>query len=210
MFDLIVSSAGGFILLVPFLLLCGVLRLCSKGPLFFTQQRIGRFGKPFTCVKFRTMRTGADRDGPVTTAGDGRITACGRILRRLKIDELPQLWNVLIGTMSLVGPRPDVPGYADRLSGEARKILDLRPGITGPATLFFRFEEQLLAAAEDPVRFNDDLLWPMKVAMNLNYLKSWSLARDVGYILITLVPPLNRLVKLIPEPPLDPKALQKR
>ena len=106
--------------------------------------------------------------------------------------------------MSFVGPRPDVPGYADRLGGEARKILDLRPGITGPATLYFRFEEQLLADVNDPRRFSDEVLWPIKVAMNLEYLKSWSLLNDIGFVLITFVPSLNRFLKLVPEPPLDP------
>lgn len=208
LFDLILSSAGGLLLLLPFLLLCGTLRLCSRGPLFYTQRRIGRSGGVFTCVKFRTMRTDADEAGSVTTAVDDRITASGRILRRWKLDELPQLWNVLIGNMSFVGPRPDVPGYADRLSGEARKILDLRPGITGPATLYFRFEERLLAAVPDPVRFNDEVIWPMKVAMNLDYLKSWNLLRDIGFILITVVPSLNHHLKLVPEPPINTAALR--
>jgi lipopolysaccharide/colanic/teichoic acid biosynthesis glycosyltransferase len=111
--------------------------------------------------------------------------------------------------MSLVGPRPDVPGYADRLSGEARAILDIRPGITGPATLYFRFEERLLAGVPDPVRFNDEVLWPLKVAMNIDYLKSRSFLRDIGFILITLAPALNRFLKLVPEPPLDPEALRR-
>ncbi len=210
LFDAAAALIGCILLLVPFLLLCGILRLVSHGPLFFAQQRVGQFAKPFTCIKFRTMRTGADRDGAITTAVDGRITASGRILRRLKIDELPQLWNVLIGTMSLVGPRPDVPGYADRLTGEAKRILCLRPGITGPATVYFRYEEQLLAAVADPVRFNDEVIWPMKVAMNLHYLESWSLAGDIGLLSITVMPWLNRFLKLVPEPPLDPESLQAR
>jgi lipopolysaccharide/colanic/teichoic acid biosynthesis glycosyltransferase len=209
LFDLFVASAGGLVLLVPFMVLCLVLRLFSRGPVFFIQPRIGRFGKPFACIKFRTMRIDAERDGPVTTAADDRITPSGRILRRLKIDELPQLWNVLIGNMSMVGPRPDVSGYADRLSGEAREILCLRPGITGPATLYFRDEERLLSAVKDPIAFNNEVLWPIKVAMNLAYLKSWSLARDIGFILITVVPLLNRVIKLVPEAPSEPEALSR-
>ena len=210
LFDALAAFIGCVLLLVPVLLLCGVLRLTSRGPLFFAQRRIGQSGKPFTCVKFRTMRIGGDRDGTITTAADGRITASGRILRRLKIDELPQLWNVLVGDMSLVGPRPDVPGYADRLTGEAKQILCLRPGITGPATLYFRFEERLLAGVADPVRFNDEIIWPMKVAMNLRYLKTWSLAGDIGLLAITVMPWLNRFLKLVPEPPVDPASLQER
>ena len=209
LFDIAVSGAGLVVLSPLFALLCALVKYSSRGPVFFRQKRVGRGARLFTAIKFRTMYNGTEKHGVITAASDPRITRLGRILRRLKIDELPQLWNVLVGNTSLVGPRPDVPGYADRLSGEARKILDLRPGITGPATLYFRFEEQLLAAVPDPARFNDEVLWPMKVAMNLNYLKSWSFWRDIGFILITLAPLLNRFLKLIPDPPLDPEALRR-
>jgi lipopolysaccharide/colanic/teichoic acid biosynthesis glycosyltransferase len=126
----------------------------------------------------------------ITVAGDVRITPVGRCLRRFKLDELPQLYNVLVGQMSLVGPRPDVPGYADRLQGEAARLLELRPGITGPATVAFRDEEQLLAAARDPVAYNDQVLYPAKVQLNLDYLKKISLREDLRWILRTLLPSL--------------------
>lgn len=169
--------------------------------MFFAQKRVGKNGELFNAVKFRTMRLGAEREGTVTTADDARVTPIGRILRRFKLDELPQLWNVLTGRMSFVGPRPDVPGYADRLSGEARKILCLRPGITGPATLYFRNEEELLAQAQDLKTFNDTVVWPAKVNLNLKYLEQWSFGKDIGYILITIFPALNRYLSLVPESP---------
>ena len=185
----VVCALAGLILLWP-LMLCIALciRLTSRGPALFRQQRVGRFGTLFTCVKFRTMCVDADRAGTVTAAGDSRVTPFGRMLRRLKLDELPQLLNVLGGSMSLVGPRPDVAGYADRLSGEARRILQLRPGITGPATLAFRNEEALLARAADPKAYNDKVIWPEKVRLNLDYVDRWSLLRDIHYLLQTLLP----------------------
>ena len=142
--DVAASLAGLLVLLVPGVLIALVIRLSSPGPVFFVQMRVGRHGRPFRCVKFRTMRLGADAAGPVTAAGDSRVTPVGRVLRRYKLDEWPQIWNVLLGHMSLVGPRPDVPGYADRLEGDARRLLELRPGITCPTTLYFRDEEALL------------------------------------------------------------------
>ena len=146
----------------------------------FSQQRIGRYGRQFTIRKIRTMRA---IEGPhVTAAGDRRITPRGELLRRTKIDELPQLWNVLKGDMSFVGPRPDVPGYADLLTGENRKVLDLRPGLTGPATLKYRDEEIVLAAQADPVTYNDEVIWPDKVAINRAYQENWSLVGDLIYI----------------------------
>jgi lipopolysaccharide/colanic/teichoic acid biosynthesis glycosyltransferase len=132
------------------------------------------------------------------------VTQPGTFLRRHKLDELPQLWNVLKGDMSFVGPRPDVPGYADLLTGEERRILDVRPGITGPATLYFRGEEELLAAADDPVAENDLVLYPKKTQLNLEYLDTWSLRHDLGYILVTVVPSLDRWLRLVPERPQPP------
>jgi lipopolysaccharide/colanic/teichoic acid biosynthesis glycosyltransferase len=123
----------------------------------------------------------------------------GKFLRRFKLDELPQLWNVFMGKMSFVGPRPDVPGYADKLEEEARKILELRPGITGPATLYFRNEEELLAKAENPKEFNDRVIWPKKVQLNLCYYYHWSFWRDIGYIIVTVFPALDRFCNLIPQ-----------
>ncbi len=165
--------------------------------MFFRQKRVGRNGVLFYIIKFRTMRIGAEDGGSITAAGDSRITAMGRLLRRFKLDEFPQLWNVLIGRMSFVGPRPDVPGYADELHGSDRRILDMRPGITGPASLCFRNEEKILAAQADPRAYNDQVIWPKKVTINLAYMRNWSFWRDIGYILITIIPGLNKWLNLI-------------
>jgi lipopolysaccharide/colanic/teichoic acid biosynthesis glycosyltransferase len=149
----------------------------------------------------RTMTTGADSAGTVTTATDKRVTRIGRFLRKFKFDEFPQLYNVFIGKMSFVGPRPDVPGYADRLSGDDRRLLELRPGITGPATIFFRYEEEILANAENPEAYNDTVLWPVKVRMNLRYLDTWNFMRDLGYILLTVLPFTARWITVLPPSP---------
>jgi lipopolysaccharide/colanic/teichoic acid biosynthesis glycosyltransferase len=180
------------------LLLAAVIKISSNGPAIYSQRRIGQYGKPFLCYKFRTMYTGSDRFGSVTTGTDKRVTPIGRILRRFKLDELPQLWNVMIGRMSFVGPRPDVPGYADQLDGENRLILELRPGITGPASLYFRNEEEILANVDNPNEYNDKVIWPEKVKINREYLKKWSFWKDIGYILVTVLPIANNVVKLIP------------
>lgn len=153
---------------------------------FFRQTRIGRYGAKFKIVKIKTMVSIIGVEGTITGAQDPRITRIGAILRRYKIDELPQLFNVLIGDMSFVGPRPDVPGYADRLEGSAREILSLRPGITGPASLKYRNEGELLSAQDDPLKFNDQVIYPDKVRINLEYLQTWSLRRDIYYIFVTL------------------------
>jgi len=157
-------------------------------PIFFRQQRVGQNGRLFEIVKFRTMVVSNDSN-TITVSGDDRITRLGAFLRKYKLDELPQLWNVLKGEMSFVGPRPDVPGYMDRLEGEARAILLLRPGITGPATLAFRNEEELLAKTPDPKRYNDEVIFPRKVRINLQYFQQASLFYDVKLILATV---LNR------------------
>ena len=125
-------------------------------------------------------------DTTVTTKNDIRITKWGHFFRRTKLDELPSLWNVLKGDMSLVGPRPDVPGYADKLTGDNRRILQLRPGITGPATLKYANEEQLLANVDDPVKYNDEVIFPDKVRINLEYLDNWSLWLDIKIIIRTI------------------------
>lgn len=156
-----------------------LIRIAEGSPVFYHQERIGRQGKPFTLVKFRTMVTGAEHLGSVTTASDSRITPLGRFLRKTKLDELPQLWNVLKGDMSLVGPRPEVPEYARRLTGEAAQILAVRPGITSLASLVFRHEEQLLAAAPDPKKYNDEVLFPEKIRLNLEYVRTCSLKQDL-------------------------------
>jgi lipopolysaccharide/colanic/teichoic acid biosynthesis glycosyltransferase len=153
---------------------------------FFRQIRVGRDGTLFEMRKVRTMRTAEGPQTTVTTRLDQRITRSGSWMRRWKIDELPQLVNVVRGQMSLVGPRPDVPGFADRLEGRDRVLLSLRPGITGPATLAYRHEETLLAAVSDPERYNEEVLWPAKVRLNREYLSCWTIQQDLSYLVATL------------------------
>ncbi|MCG5516397.1 MULTISPECIES: sugar transferase [unclassified Ectothiorhodospira] len=154
---------------------------------FFTQQRVGRDGRLFRVIKLRTMRVDPSLSTTVTTAGDARITRLGRVLRRLKLDELPQLINVLLGHMSFVGPRPDVPGFADALVGDDRLVLSVRPGITGPATLKYRDEETLLAGVDDPERYNREVIFPDKVRLNREYVQQWSFFKDLQYIWQTVM-----------------------
>lgn len=183
-FDRLAALAG--LLLLGWLLL--VVAICIRvkmpGPVFFRQRRVGLGGRLFTMVKFRTM-TLNHGGSSVSVAGESRITPLGARLRRWKLDELPELWNVLVGDMSFVGPRPDVPGYADALTGEQRDILLLRPGITGPASLKFRNEEELLAQVPDPQRYNDEVIFPDKVRLNLLYLHDHTLLLDLKMILAT-------------------------
>ena len=187
------AALAGLVVLSPLMLVLAVLvRATSPGPALFIQERVGRQGRIFRCAKFRTMGMGAQAQGTVTTAADARVTPLGRWLRRWKLDELPQLWNVLAGRMSFVGPRPDVPGYADRLQGDDRRILELRPGITGPATLLFRDEERLLALAKNPQAFNDAVVYPEKVRLNREYLEAGNFWRDLGYVFATVWPGLTR------------------
>ena len=186
MFDRTVAGIG-LLLLWPILLIIGI--VCKikmpDGAVFFCQKRVGQYGRLFNLYKFRTMQTHHD-DSSITIAGDERITPFGAFLRKYKLDELPELWNVFIGDMSFVGPRPDVPGYADQLQGTDRKILELKPGITGPATLKFRHEEELLAAQPDPKRYNDEVIWPDKVRINIEYMNNRTFAGDIKIILQTL------------------------
>ena len=146
------------------------------------QKRIGKNGIPFMLYKLKTMRDEGEASTFITTANDKRVTTFGRFLRKTKLDELPQLWNVLIGKMSFVGPRPDVPGYADQLQGDDRIILSVRPGITGPASLAFKDEEDLLAEQDDPQRYNDEVIWPEKVRINKDYIRNYSLLTDIKMI----------------------------
>ena len=152
----------------------------------FKQQRVGKDGRLFTIYKFRTMSV-SHSGSTVSVAGEARITPLGATLRKYKLDELPELWNVLIGDMSFVGPRPDVPGYADKLQGEDRIILTLRPGITGPATLKYRNEEELLATVDNPQQYNDEVIYPDKVRINRQYAEHISLVTDIKIILATLL-----------------------
>ena len=156
------------------------------GPILFRQERVGQYGKLFTIIKFRTMSV-SHHGSSISVAGESRITPLGAKLRKYKLDELPELWNVLIGNMSFVGPRPDVPGYADQLKGEDKDILRLKPGITGPATLKYRNEEELLAQQIDPQRYNNEVIFPDKVKINLDYLHHHSLWGDLCIIIKTVL-----------------------
>jgi len=182
------ASFVGLLLLWPVLLVVAlVIRVkMPGGPALFTQQRVGRHGRVFRIYKFRTMTV--DHGGSsVSVKGESRITPLGVHLRRWKLDELPELWNVLKGDMSFVGPRPDVPGYADQLQGDDRRMLELRPGITGPATLKYRNEEELLASVDDPIRYNDEVVFPDKVRLNLYYLDHYSFLTDWQMIICTVL-----------------------
>jgi lipopolysaccharide/colanic/teichoic acid biosynthesis glycosyltransferase len=149
---------------------------------FFRQERVGKDGRLFKIIKIRTMCSDSTISTTVTSAVDPRITCLGNFWRKTKIDELPQLINILLGQMSFVGPRPDVPGFADRLQGADRIILSVRPGITGPATLRFRQEETLLAAQSDPERYNREIIFPEKVRLNRKYIENYSFWLDLKYI----------------------------
>lgn len=180
LFDIVLSAAG-LLFLWPIIIVTWFLARRDTGASgFFVQERVGRHGCLFKVVKLRTMRPVGGTT--VTTSGDTRITPLGAKLRRWKLDELPQLWNVLRGDMSFVGPRPDVPGFLDRVEGEAREILLLRPGITGPATLKYRQEEEILATVDDPETYNAEVIWPDKLRINLDYLRNWSFRKDIMYI----------------------------
>lgn len=176
---------GLAVLFLPLLVIAILIKIDSKGPAFFLQKRIGKNGKPFRICKFRTMYDQAEGD-TVTTANDPRVTRMGHWLRHSKVDCLTELVNVLIGQMSFVGPRPDVPGYADLLQGDDRRILQLRPGITGPASIKYRNEEELLAQQADPKTYNDTVIWPDKVKINLEYLENWSFFGDIKLIFKTI------------------------
>ena len=187
-FDIVFSLLGILLLSPVFLLLYIAICLESKGGGFYKQLRVGRYGGDFYVYKFRSMRVGADKKGLITVGGrDPRITRTGYLIRKYKLDELPELWNVLIGDMSFVGPRPDVPGYADKLEGENRRVLLLKPGITGPASLKYRNEEELLAQQEDPQKYNDEVLFPDKVRINIEYLDHWSFGNDIKIIIYTIL-----------------------
>ena len=180
-------AAIGLLFVWPLILLGWIAATIStRNNGFFVQHRVGRDGKLFPLIKLRSMRQVVGVHTSVTTENDIRITSTGKVLRKLKIDELPQLINVLVGHMSLVGPRPDVPGFADELSGEDRIVLSVRPGITGPATLAFRDEEDLLASVDDPEAYNRDVIWPEKVRLNKEYIKHYSLLVDVRAIWSTV------------------------
>jgi lipopolysaccharide/colanic/teichoic acid biosynthesis glycosyltransferase len=183
-----VFAVVGLVLLSPVIVLAVVIAtIDTRAGGLFGQPRVGRHGRPITVRKVRTMRPGGSAS-PVTIARDPRLTVTGAIMRRYRIDELPQLWNVIRGDMSLVGPRPDVAGFADRLKGTDRSILEMRPGITGPASLVFRGEDALLAEQSDPESFNRRVIWPLKVRINRAYQRSATFADDLRLIAMTIRP----------------------
>lgn len=186
LFDIVVSIAGlllsGWLILIAYVL--ASLDTGESG--FFRQARVGKDGKHFSLIKIRTMRNDSAVRTTVTTSSDPRITRLGRFFRKTKIDELPQLLNVLRGEMSLVGPRPDVPGFADELTGDDRIVLTIRPGITGPATLKYRNEENLLAEQSDPEAYNREVIFPDKVRLNRRYIEEYSFGKDLRYLWRTI------------------------
>ena len=214
LFDRIVAFLG-LCFLWPVILVTAILVKVKMpgGPAFFVQNRVGKGGKLFKCHKFRSM-TVAHNGSTVSVAGDSRITPFGAKLRHYKLDELPGLWDVFIGNMSFVGPRPDVPGYADKLTGEDRDVLKLRPGITGPATLKYRVEDEMIAEfvaqikagkneqvakmadipdfsamtdQEIAVWYNDNIIYPDKVRLNCYYYRNYSFIKDIQMILCTVL-----------------------
>ena len=201
LFDRVISLIGLFFLW-PVLVIVAILVKIKMpgGPAFFVQKRVGKDSKLFKCHKFRTM-TVKHNGSTVSVAGDSRITPLGAKLRHYKLDELPGLWDVFIGNMSFVGPRPDVPGYADKLVGDDRDVLKLRPGITGPATLKYRLEDEMIAdyvakkQAEGDTRpmqeiateYNDQVIYPDKVRLNCYYYRHYSFVKDIQMILCTVL-----------------------
>lgn len=200
-FDRLVALIG-LLFLWPVLLIVAIMVKVKMpgGPAFFVQKRVGKGGKLFNCHKFRSM-TVKHNGSTVSVAGDSRITPFGATLRHYKLDELPGLWDVLIGNMSFVGPRPDVPGYADKLTGDDRDVLKLRPGITGPATLKYRLEDEMISAyvaqkqkegdtrsmQEIAVEYNDMVIYPDKVRLNCYYYRHYSFVKDIQMILCTVL-----------------------
>lgn len=182
-----IAALCGIILLSPFMLIIFIIHkiVMTKGSFIFKQERIGQYGKKFYIYKIRTM-TENDGNVFVTTANDERILPFGRWLRKTKIDEIVELINVLKGEMSFVGPRPDVPGYADLLQGSDRKILELKPGITGPASLKYINEEEILAQVENPQQYNDEVIYPDKVKINLEYYHNRTFWGDIKIIFKTI------------------------
>lgn len=192
----------GLMFLWPVLIVVAILVKIKMpgGPVFFVQKRVGKEGKLFKCHKFRSM-TVKHSGSSVSVAGDSRITPFGAKLRHYKLDELPELWDVLIGNMSFVGPRPDVPGYADKLIGSDRDVLKLRPGITGPATLKYRLEDEMISEyvaqkqkegdsrsmQEIAVEYNDSVIYPDKVRLNCYYYHHYSFIKDIQMIFCTVL-----------------------
>ncbi len=201
LFDIVASFLGLLLIWWIFPIVAFMIhKKMPGGSVFFCQKRVGKDGKQFTCHKFRSM-TVKHNGSSVSVAGDNRITPFGAKLRHYKIDELPELWDVLIGNMSFVGPRPDVPGYADKLKGEDRIILNLRPGITGPATLKYRLEDEMISEyvalkqrqgdmrtmQEIAEEYNDQVIYPDKVRINRYYYEHYSFLKDIHMIFCTVL-----------------------
>ena len=182
-----IFSVLGLLLAFPIISILFILIvLTTQQNGFYKSTRIGKRGRPFTMWKLRTMKSCPTITTHITTIDDPRITPLGHFLRQTKLDELPQLWNILKGDMSLVGPRPDVPGFADKLVGEDRVLLNIRPGITGLATLAFRNEEILLSKQKHPEKYNREVIWPEKVRLNRYYIEHYSLWMDVTILFKTV------------------------
>lgn len=185
-FDIIFSALGLIVLLPVFAAICLKIKIGSKGGCFFIQERIGKDGKPFGLYKFRTMRIGADSEGLLTVGEhDARITHVGYFLRKTKMDELPQLWNVLKGDMSLVGPRPEVRKYVELYTDEQRKVLRVRPGITDYASIEYANENELLSKAQDPDRTYIEEVMPDKIKLNMRYLEHYTVSEYFKIIFLT-------------------------
>ncbi|MFO7790076.1 MAG: sugar transferase [Bacteroidota bacterium] len=186
-FDIIVSFAG-LILLSPVFIVLGI-AICmdSPGGIFYKQQRVGKNGKPFSIYKFRSMRADSDKKGQLTVgSNDKRITKTGRFIRKYKLDELPQLINVFLGEMSIVGPRPEVPGYVKLYNDEQKKVLSVKPGLTDYASIEYANENSLLASAKDPEKFYVEKIMPEKLALNKKYIRDMGLKTDLKIILQTI------------------------
>jgi lipopolysaccharide/colanic/teichoic acid biosynthesis glycosyltransferase len=186
LFDIIASIIGLIVFLPLFLVISLLILIKMPGPIFFRQNRVGKEAKLFRMVKFRTMKVNHG-GSTISVKGESRITPLGATMRKYKLDELPEFWNILKGDMSFVGPRPDVPGYADLLEGEDRLLLNLKPGLTGAASIRFSNEEELLAEQEDPTKFNDQILFPEKVRINNGYVKNWNFWLDIKIIIYTIL-----------------------
>jgi len=186
LFDIVFSVLG--ILLVGWMIILLIIlsTIDTKSFGLFYQKRIGFNGKGFYIFKIRTMKTNHKIVTTITTVNDTRLTTLGKTLRKYKLDELPQLINVILGNMSFVGPRPDVKGFVDTLVGDDRIILTVKPGITGPASLYFRNEEELLAHQENPCEYNRNIIWPKKIAINKEYVKKYTFNKDLQILYKTV------------------------
>ena len=189
-FDRIVSLIGLVCLSWLYLIVAILIKVkMPEGPVFFVQKRVGRCGKLVKVHKFRSMTVQKKNEAftGIAAIETNRITPLGAKLRRYKIDELPELWDVFIGNISFVGPRPDIPGYADQLKGDDLEVLRLRPGITGPASMKYRNEEEILASVDDPRKYNDEVIYPDKVRLNRYYLHNYSFVKDIQMIICTVL-----------------------